>query len=136
MRVLQFGFSGRAVEPQRSRELPEHCVALHGNPRPRPARGLVGACARRAAPASRRELARAGIDEPRARVGADPARLLDRAPRSRSSRCRTSSASAARRGSTRPGTVEGNWRWRLEQGSSPTALAERLREATTSSSGR
>ncbi len=132
MRVLQFGFTGRASNHNAPANYPERCVLYTGTHDHDPLAGWwehVPDAVRRRAAAAWRE---AGIDEPEPAwsllrlaysTGAALAivQMQDVLDLGREARFNT------------PGTVEGNWRWHLEPGHLTDALAERLREATASS---
>jgi 4-alpha-glucanotransferase len=132
MRVLQFGFGGGAANHNAPANYPEHCVLYTGTHDHDPLAGwwdhAPETLRRRAAEAWRR----AGIDEPEpawallrlaysTRAELAIAQMQDVLCLGRESRFNT------------PGTVEGNWRWRLEPGQLTAKLADRLREATLSS---
>jgi 4-alpha-glucanotransferase len=132
MRVLQFGFTGNPANPDAPANYPERCVLYTGTHDHDPLAGWwehAPAALRRRAAA---ELRAAGIEEP------DPAWALIRLAYSarpelaivqmqdvlglgREARLNT------------PGTIEGNWRWRLDERQLSDLLAERLREAAISS---
>ena len=80
-------------------------------------------------------------DEQRAATGLDPTEphwsLIERGLRSRAGLAVVQAQDVLGLGSearmNRPGTKEGNWRWRLEPGALDGALAARMRAATTAS---
>ena len=132
MRVLQFGFSGGRSNHNDPADYPERCVLYSGTHDHDPLAGWwehTTERERRRATAAWHE---AGIDEPEpawsllrlaysTRAGLAILQMQDVLGLGREARLNT------------PGTVEGNWSWRLAPGQLTDTLAERLREATASS---
>ena len=132
MRVLQFGFSGGASNHNDPADYPERCVLYSGTHDHDPLAGWwehTTERERRRATAAWHE---AGIDEPEpawsllrlaysTRADLAIVQMQDVLGLGREARFNT------------PGTVEGNWSWRLAPGQLTDTLAERLREATASS---
>ncbi len=135
MRVLQFGFTGRAANPNALANHPENCVVYTGTHDHRPLAGWWGAAPARLRRHATEALAAAGIEEP------EPEWALIRLAFSSRGRLAIVQmqdvlglGDEARLNT--PGTKGGNWEWRLEEGQLTAQVAQRLRAATASSSRR
>ena len=133
MRVLQFGFSGRADNPNALENHPENCVVYTGTHDHSPLSGWWEAAPARLRRRAAAALAAAGIEDrkpewalirlafsSRARLAV--VQMQDVLGLGESARLNT------------PGTKGGNWEWRLEEGQLTPALAEHLRAVTAASS--
>jgi 4-alpha-glucanotransferase len=135
MRVLQFGFTGRAANPNALDNYPENCVVYTGTHDHSPLAAWwesARAPLRRNAAAA---LAAAGIEDP-----APEWALIRLAFSSKARLAIVQMQDVLGLGEearlNTPGTKGGNWEWRLAEGQLTPELAERLRAATAASSRR
>ncbi len=135
MRVLQFGFTGRAANPNALENYPENCVVYTGTHDHSPLRGWWDSAPPRLRRRAAEALATARIDDPEPDWA-----LLRLAFSSRARLAIVQMQDVLGLGDearlNRPGTKGGNWKWRLEEGQLTSRLAERLRTATDASSRR
>jgi 4-alpha-glucanotransferase len=132
MRVLQFGFTGGPSNRDAPANYPEDCVLYTGTHDHDPLAGWWEHASRSQRRRAEAEWRAVGVDEP------DPVwALLRLAYSTRAELAIVQMQDVLGLGRearlNTPGTVRGNWRWRLEPGQLTDTLAERLGEATVSS---